>query len=209
MSKTRIGILLSGGGRTMVNIAQQITAGDINGEIVTVVSSRSDVAGIGRSKDLGIMPMVISRKAFDSTVAFSQAIFVQMRDQNVSLVLMCGWLCLCEIPEDFTHKVLNIHPSLLPKYGGKGMYGHHVHEAVIANGETESGTTVHFVNNNYDDGPVIIQRRCAIAQDDTPETLAAKVFTEESIAYPQAINYVIEERILVDNNQVTIKAPTP
>jgi len=208
MNKTRIGILLSGGGRTMVNIAQQIAQGDINGEIVTVISSRSDVAGIERSKDLGIMPMVISRKDYDSTSTFSHELFSIMRKESVSLVLMCGWLCLCEIPEDYTNKVLNIHPSLLPKFGGKGMYGHHVHQAVIANGETESGATVHFVNNNYDEGPVIIQRKCAVDQNETADTLAAKVFKEESLAYPQAINYVIEDRILINNNQVTIKTST-
>lgn len=208
MSITRIGILLSGGGRTMVNIAKHIALGEINGEIVTVISSREDVAGIGRSKELGIEPLVMRRKTFTDTATFSTAIFDQMRKDNVTLVLMCGWLCLCKIPEDFINKVLNIHPSLLPKFGGKGMYGHHVHEAVVKNGEKESGCTVHFVNNNYDDGPVIIQRKCVIEKVDTAETVAAKVFEEESTAYPQAINYVIDGRITLKDNRVSIKPPT-
>ena len=98
------------------------------------------------------------------------------------------------IPEDFTGRVLNIHPSLLPKYGGKGMHGRHVHAAVIAAGDSESGCTVHVADNTYDTGPVILQRRCPVLADDTPETLGERVFEQECLAYPEAIRMWVGKR---------------
>jgi len=114
----------------------------------------------------------------------------------------CDWICLAGflriLPQvvlaRFPNRVLNIHPSLLPKYGGKGMYGHHVHEAVLAGGELESGCSIHYVNEQYDDGAVILQKICPVLPDDTPESLAARVLVLEHMAYPEALAKVIRDR---------------
>jgi formyltetrahydrofolate-dependent phosphoribosylglycinamide formyltransferase len=192
--KIRLGILLSGGGRTMVNIADCIERGELPAEIVCVVSSRSAVAGVDRTRELGIEPHIVRRKDFEDVAAFSQAIAGHLAAARVDLVLQCGWLCLWEIPSEFENRVMNIHPALLPKFGGKGMWGHHVHEAVVAAGETESGCTVHFVNNQYDDGPILLQRTCPVLPTDDADSVANRVFEQECLAYPQAIRDFAESR---------------
>jgi phosphoribosylglycinamide formyltransferase 1 len=138
---------------------------------------------------------VVSRKEFDSIEAFSDRIFSICEQAGAEMVCLGGWLSLLRIPEQWIGRVLNIHPALLPKFGGKGMWGHHVHEAVLAAGEKTSGCTVHFVNNEYDAGPIILQRTCPVLADDTPDTLAARVFEEEKRAYPDAIDLVRTGRV--------------
>ena len=118
---------------------------------------------------------------------FSEQLVAVLDDAKVDLVVQCGWLCLWEIPKRYANKVMNIHPALLPAFGGQGMWGHHVHEAVLAAGCKVSGCTVHFVTNEYDKGPIIVQRSCAVLADDDADTLAARVFEQECAAYPQAI----------------------
>jgi len=172
----------------MVNIAECIARGEItDAEIVRVIGSREGLAGLERAEDLGIATSVVARKAFDDVDSFSEAIWQQVRDAEAGLVVMAGFLCFLKIPDDYAGRVMNIHPALLPKYGGQGMYGKHVHTAVIAAGERESGCTVHFADNIYDHGPIILQRSCEVKPDDTPDTLAARVFEQECVAYPEAI----------------------
>ncbi|MCJ7778959.1 MAG: hypothetical protein MUP16_11690, partial [Sedimentisphaerales bacterium] len=125
---------------------------------------------------------------------------------NVDLVVQGGWLCLWKIPPRYETRVMNIHPALLPSFGGEGMWGHHVHEAVLAAGCKISGCTVHFCSNEYDKGPIILQRSCPVKNDDSPETLAARVFEQECIAYPQAIKLFAEDKLLVQNGKVKIKS---
>ena len=171
----------------MVNIAEYIKRGELDAEIACVVSSRSDVAGIERSRELGIEPVVLRRKDFVSVESFSGSIYEAMKKSGVELVLQCGWMCFWQVPEELNGKVMNIHPSLLPMFGGKGMYGHHVHEAMEARGCKVSGCTVHFVTNEYDAGPIIVQRTCEIESGDNADAIADKVFEQECLAYPEAI----------------------
>lgn len=183
----RLAVLISGGGRTMVNLQEAIDAGELDASIGVVVSSRADVSGIERAGSLGLPVHTVARKAFDSAEAFSDEVWQIVRSSEADLVCLAGFLSLLKIPEDYTGRVLNIHPALLPNYGGKGMYGHHVHEAVIAAGDRESGCTVHVCDNEYDRGPILLQRRCPVEPDDTADTLAARVFEQECVAFPEAI----------------------
>ena len=117
-----------------------------------------------------------------------------------------GWLCLWKIPERYENRVMNIHPALLPSFGGQGMWGHHVHEAVLAAGCKVSGCTVHFCTNEYDKGSIIVQRACEVKDDDTPDTLAKRVFEQECIAYPQAIKLFADDKIIVQDSKVKVKS---
>ena len=202
--RLRLGVMLSGGGTTMVNIQNEIAAGNLNAEIVVVISSRSDVKGIERARKLGLEPLIIKKKDFSGIGDFSCAIAKALIENEVELVIQAGWLCLWQIPAEFENKVMNIHPSLLPSFGGKGMWGHHVHEAVLKNGCKVSGCTVHFCTNEYDKGPIIVQRCCAAYDKDSPDELAARVFEEECKAYPEAIKLFCEGKIRINDNIVEI-----
>ncbi len=198
MSKTNsplpLGVLLSGGGTTLQNIADAIEREELNARIVCVIASNDHCFGIERAKKLRLPVFVIARKKFETLEAFSEAIAEKLREHGVELALMAGYLSLWKIPGDFLGRVMNIHPALLPKFGGKGMHGHHVHEAVLAAGEVESGCTVHFADNSYDTGPVIVRKRVPVLAEDTAEILASRVFEQEKIAYPEAIRMYQEDK---------------
>jgi phosphoribosylglycinamide formyltransferase-1 len=182
-----LAVLISGGGTTLQNLIDRIVAGTLSARIVQVISSKSSVAGVERAQRAGLPVAAIARKDHDSNDAFSARIFDLCRQSRAELVSLAGFLQLLRIPSDFEGRVINIHPSLLPKFGGKGMFGQHVHEAVLAAGEQETGCTVHLVDNEYDHGPVILQRRVPVLPDDTASSLAARVFEQECIAYPEAV----------------------
>jgi len=204
--KLRLGVMLSGGGTTMVNIQNEIDAGKLNAQIVTVISSRSDVKGIERAKKIGVEPIIIRKNDFENIATFSSKIAETLRENKVDLVIQAGWLCLWEIPEDFVNRVMNIHPSLLPSFGGKGMWGHHVHEAVLSAGCKISGCTVHFCTNEYDKGPIIVQRSCAAYSSDNADKLAERVFEQECLAYPKAIQLFSQNKITVIDGTATIES---
>jgi len=183
----RLAVLLSGSGRTLENLLDCIAAGRLAARIGTVVSSRGDVRGVRVAERAGLPVHVLPRE--DSTVAaWSAAIFDRCRSAGADLVVMAGFLHLVEIPPDFAGRVINIHPALLPAFGGKGFHGMHVHRGVLARGCTVSGCTVHLVDNEYDHGRVLLQRTVPVLPDDTPDSLAARVFAAECIALPDAIN---------------------
>ncbi|MFH1615599.1 MAG: phosphoribosylglycinamide formyltransferase [Planctomycetota bacterium] len=203
--KIRLGMLISGGGRTVLNIKKEIDAGNLNAEIAIVISSRSAVAGVPRIREAGLDLEIVRRKDYCDTESFSKKLEEVLVSRNVELVVQAGWLCLWRIPEKFQNRVMNIHPALLPSFGGEGMWGHHVHEAVLKHGCKVSGCTVHFCTNEYDKGPIIIQRTCPVLEDDDAESLAARVFEQECIAYPEAIRLFSEDRITVHNNHAGIR----
>ena len=205
-AKVRLGIFLSGGGRTMVNVAQGIELGQLNAEIVLVISSRSTVAGVERARQLGLEPHIVRKKDHPDLADFSAQIVQLLDEAKVDLVAQCGWLCLWEIPPRYENRVMNIHPALLPAFGGQGMWGHHVHQAVLAAGCKVSGCTVHFVTNEYDTGPIIVQKTCPVLDDDDPDTLAARVFEQECLAYPEAIRLFAQGRLTVEHGRTHIKA---
>ena len=200
----RLGVLLSGSGRTLENILEHIRAGSLPAEVAVVIASRPSIRGIDIGKAAGAPTHLVRPKEFSSVEAYSDAMVRLLDEARVDLVCLAGFLSYWIIPERYAGRVINIHPALLPSFGGKGMYGHHVHEAVLAWGCKVSGCTVHFVSNEYDEGPIILQRCVPAYAEDTPDDLAARVFEQECIAYPEAIRLVAEGRLRVEGRIVHI-----
>ena len=201
-----LAVLASGGGTTLQNLIDEIKAGRLDARIKVVVASRPGIKAIDRAKAAGIPAYVVERKQFASVEAFSEPVFRHIDVAGVDLVCLAGWLSMLDIPEPYAGKLINIHPALLPSFGGKGMYGHHVHEAVIAHGCKVSGCTVHFVDQQYDNGPIILQRTCPVMEGDTPEMLAARVFEEEKVAFPDAIRLFQQGRLRVQGRRVRVSS---
>ena len=185
----RLVVLLSGSGRTLENLLDRIAAGRLTASVERVVSSRGDVRGVRLAEQAGI-PVTVLPPAGLPLADWSDAIFTACREANPDLVVMAGFLHLVEIPADFVGRVINIHPALLPAFGGKGFHGMHVHRAVIARGCTVSGCTVHLVDNEYDHGRILLQKTVPVLRDDTAESLAARVFAVECETLPEAINRI-------------------
>ena len=192
-----LAVLISGGGTTLKNLLQKIDDGTLPVTVRLVVSSNPAARGLQFATDRNIPTLVLERKSFASTAAFSDALFAACRAAGVDLVVMGGFLKQVVIPTDFENRVVNIHPSLIPAFCGQGMYGHHVHEAVLRMGAKLSGCTVHFVDNEYDHGPIILQRAVPVLDSDTPDTLAARVFEQECEAYPDALRMLAAGRVRV------------
>jgi formyltetrahydrofolate-dependent phosphoribosylglycinamide formyltransferase len=190
----RLGILLSGNGTTLQRFIDEITARNLDAKIAVVVSSRPNVLGIERARRARIPTEVVNWRTYGNNEAFSAAVTDILERAQVDLVIQAGLLRKYLFPEKYKGRVLNVHPALLPKYGGQGMYGHHVHEAVLAAGETESGCTVHITDEEYDHGPIILQRTVPVLPDDTPDTLAERVQAAEREAYPEAVR-IMQERL--------------
>ena len=205
MKKLRIGVLLSGGGRTLANILEHISGPDgLTAEVVVVIASRQ-CKGIAVARQAGIDTHLVSHKDSPDVETYSARICKLLDSAAVELVIQAGFLSMWHVIERYANRVMNIHPALLPDFGGKGMFGHHVHQAVLDAGAKTSGCTVHFVTNEYDAGPIIIQKTVAVLQDDTPDTLADRVFAQECIAYIEAIKLFAEGRLQVEGNAVHIK----
>jgi formyltetrahydrofolate-dependent phosphoribosylglycinamide formyltransferase len=185
--RLRLGVMVSGGGTTMQNLAEVIARQELDAEIVVCIASNAKCFGCARAKRLGVPLEVITRKECGTVAQFSGRIIETLEKYGAELAVMAGYLSLWEIPKSWAGRVMNIHPALLPKFGGKGMHGAHVHAAVLAAGETESGCTVHFADNQYDHGTIIVQRKVPVVAGDTAESLAKRVFVEECVAYPEAI----------------------
>jgi formyltetrahydrofolate-dependent phosphoribosylglycinamide formyltransferase len=210
MKPFRIGVLISGGGTTLKNLIERIAAGKLPVEIALVISSNPTAGGLRFAAEAGLPATAIEQKTFADQDAFSRAIFDRLREAKVDLAVMGGFLKRLTIPPDFANRVLNIHPALVPSFCGEGYYGHRVHEAVLEYGVKLSGCTVHFADNQYDHGPVIIQRAVEVLDDDTPDTLAARVFAAECEAYPEAIRLIAAGRVQVIGRRVRInKSPLP
>ncbi len=206
MGRKTIGlaVLLSGTGRTLTNILEVIESGDLTAEVKVVVSDRPDVYGLKVASDAEIPNFVVKPKDYGFTEEFSKAVTYKIEPYAVDLVLMAGFLSLYKIPRKYEHRVMNIHPALIPSFAGKGFYGHHVHEAAIKSGCKVSGCTVHFANNLYDSGPIISQKVTPILFEDTPDSLAERVFELECQAYPEAIQLFADERLQLVKNRVKI-----
>lgn len=198
----RLAVLISGGGTTLLNLVAAIERGELDAEIPLVVSSRRDCAGVGRAEAAGLRCEVIRRKDFTSVEQFSEAIFAECRAASVDLVICGGFLALLKVPSDFELRVMNIHPSLIPAFCGQGLHGEHVHAAAIARGAKFSGCTIHFVDDEYDHGPIISQRIVPILETDSPATLAERVFVEECLAYPTAITAFARAELEVEGSRV-------
>ncbi len=185
-----IAVFLSGGGRTLANLLRCRDEDSLPIDVRLVISSSSKVRGVQLATDAGIDTKVVLKSMHPEPADYSAAMFDPVRSVGAKYVVMAGFLKHVLIPEEFTNRVINIHPSLLPAFGGEGMYGHHVHSAVIQSSAKVSGCTVHFVDNEYDNGPVILQKECPVRNDDTPDTLAARVFEKECQALPEALRKI-------------------
>jgi len=203
----RLGVLLSGSGRTLQNFLDLADAGKLHVRFAKVVSSRSDAYGLERARQHGVSTAVVRRKDFESVDAFSDAITAQLRAADVELVAMAGFLCLYRIPDCYAGRTMNIHPALLPAFGGQGFYGDRVHQAILDYGCKVSGCTVHFADNTYDHGPIILQRTVPVEEGDDAHSLAARVFEQELVAYPAAINLFAESRLRLEGRRVHVLPP--
>jgi len=200
----RVVVLISGGGTTLSNLIRRIDAGRLTVDIPLVIASNPKAAGRRFADEAGIACEVIQRGAFRDQDAFSRAIFDRCREVEADIVVLGGFLKRLTIPDDFINRVTNIHPALLPSFGGEGFYGHFVHEAVLEYGAKLSGCTVHFADNQYDHGPIIVQKTVAVQDGDTPDTLAARVFEAECEAYPEALQLIATGRVTMDGRRVRI-----
>jgi len=201
MKTLKLAVLLSGSGRTLQNFIDLIKEGRLPATIELVISSRADAGGIAKAQAADIPAKVITRKG-KSAEAFSQEITAALDRVNPDLICLAGYLSFYHIPKHYIGKIINIHPALLPAFGGHGMFGHHVHEAVIEAGCKFSGCTVHFADNEYDHGPIILQKVVPVLDDDTPDTLADRVFEQETLAYPEAIRLFAAGRLKVVGRRV-------
>lgn len=200
----KIAVLISGSGRTLKNFIDLVAEGSLPVEIALVISSSESAGGLEHAKAAGIPTSVVRRPDYDSQEAFGAAIFSRCRTKEIDLVAMAGFLKFAPVPDDFAGRVVNIHPSLIPSFCGQGMYGNRVHQAVLDFGSKVTGVTVHFVDNQYDHGPVIWQQPVPVFEDDTPDTLAARVFEAEKEAYPHVLNLLAADRVHLDGRRVTI-----
>lgn len=183
----RIAVLISGGGTTLNNIFNCIARGELDVDVGLVISSSAKSRGISYAKQHNVPVKVVAKRKELTDQDYSAAVFQPIRQAGVDLVVMGGFLKHVLIPEDFEQRVINIHPSLIPDFCGEGFYGMKVHQAVIQEGCEVSGCTVHFVDNQYDHGPIISQVRVPVEEGDTAETLQKRVFLKECEVYPQVI----------------------
>lgn len=201
----KLAVLLSGSGTTLQNFIDRIEEGELDARLVCVVSSRKSAYGIERARNHGIPAVVVNRKDYSGLDAFNEDIWKAVRAHGAELVALAGFMSLLSIPPDFRNRVVNIHPALIPAFCGKGMYGHHVHEAVLEHGAKVTGVTVHFADDQYDHGPIIMQEAVPVRDDDTPESLAERVQAKERELYPKAVQLIAEGRVHVEGRRVRIQ----
>ncbi|TWT58813.1 Phosphoribosylglycinamide formyltransferase [Thalassoglobus neptunius] len=187
----------------MVNLQQNIQDGLLDARIAAVVASRSCL-GVERAQELGLEASVISPRQFSGPEEFSESVFELVRAHQADLVVLAGFLSRLIIPEDYFGRVMNVHPSLIPAFCGQGMYGHHVHQAVIERGCKVSGCTVHFCDNEYDHGPIILQEAVPVLDGDDGDSLADRVVAAERRIYPKAVQLFSEGRLKVQGRRVLI-----
>jgi len=204
--KTRIAVLCSGGGSNLQAIIDSVEAGKIDGEIVLVLANASKAYALERAKNHGIPCEFVSKKQAGSTEAFNDVILSKLQAANVDLVVLAGYLPIvgAQIVRAYPHKIINIHPALIPSFCGVGMYGHYVHEAVLAYGAKISGATTHFVDEEVDHGGVIMQKSVPVLEGDTAETLAARVLTVEHEILPETVRLFCAGKLGVDGRHVHV-----
>ena len=204
MKTLNLAVLISGNGRTLQNLIDKIGDKTLDARIQVVISSSPDAYGLKRAEQNNIPAASVKRSDYDNSEEFSDTIIKEIENYPVDLIILAGFMHLFKIPDRYYGRVMNIHPGLIPAFCGKGYYGRHVHEAVIKSGVEVSGCTVHFVDNEYDHGPIIIQRTVPVNKDDTLDTLAEKVYREECVSYPEAIRMFAEGRLRIEGKGVKI-----
>ena len=199
----RLAVCVSGGGTTLQNLIDRIRARKLRAEIVKVVASKPRIAAIDKAGAAGI-PLALADRSARTLAEFSRSVFDPIRQSQADLIVLGGFLALVEIPPEYAGKVINIHPALIPSFCGKGFHGARVHEAVISSGVKVSGCTVHFADATYDTGPIIVQKTVPVLDDDTPDTVAARVFQAECQALPEAIALYADGRLRLEGRRVRV-----
>ena len=196
MKKISIGVLVSGSGSNLQAILDAVGSGALpDAEVAAVISNKPEAFALNRALKAGVPGLFLDPKDFPDRLSYYERVIRELEERGVGLICLAGFLLKLEpnIVRRFKDHILNIHPALLPKFGGKGMYGHFVHEAVIKAGEKESGCTVHWVDDEFDHGAILLQRKVSVLPGDTPETLAARVLEQEHIAFPEALRQVVRK----------------
>jgi len=204
IKKINLGVLISGSGNTLQNFIDQIEQGKLIATIQVAISSKPNAAGLDKARKHGTPTAVVPYSNYKNVDTFSQAITTELDKYPIDLITLAGFVHFYKIPEKYKGKVMNIHPGLIPAFCGHHYYGNKVHEAVINYGAKVSGCTVHFADNVYDNGPIIIQRTVPVLEDDTPESLAARVFREECEAYPEAIRLFAAGLLKIEGRKARI-----
>jgi len=202
----RLAVLLSGGGSTLQNLLDRIADGRLHARVALVVASRADAFGLERARRAGIPAVTVARRTFPASGAFNDALHAALAPHAPDLVVLAGFLSLFE-PRAYAGRVMNVHPALIPAFCGPGFYGRRVHAAVLAAGAKVSGCTVHFADEQYDHGPIILQGCVPVLDDDTVDTLAARVQGLECELYPRAIQLWGEDRLRVEGQRVRVLPP--
>jgi phosphoribosylglycinamide formyltransferase-1 len=207
----KLAVLISGSGRTLKNFIDLAAEGELPIDIRLVISSSAKASGLQHAGAADIPTLVVNRANYPQgsagDKAYGDVLFAACRDVGVDYVAMAGFLKLAPVPDDFAGRVVNIHPALIPSFCGPGMYGHHVHQAVIDAGVKITGCTVHFVDNQYDHGPIIWQQPVPVFADDTADSLADRVFEAEKEAYPHVIKLLAAGRVQLENGRAIIRRP--
>ena len=203
----RLVVCASGGGRTLENLAERIAADGLPARIELVVLSKPGLGAEERARRLGLPTVVVGRATHPDPEARREALLAAVRQARPDWVLLAGWLSLFPIPPELEGRVLNVHPALLPAHGGRGCYGMHVHRAVAAWGEAVSGCTVHFADDRYDQGAVIVRQAVPLPEGADAETIAARVFEAEKRAYPEALGHVLAGRVRFEDGRAVWRHP--
>lgn len=201
-SPVRLAVLISGGGTTLQNLIDRISDRRLPAKIAVVISSRADAGGLERARHAGIPVAVVPRKEFSDLDRFNDALHAELERHAFDLIILSGFLSPFQLRGRYAGRVLNVHPALIPAFCGKGFYGDKVHRAVLEAGVKVSGCTIHFADDQYDNGPIILQRAVPVLDDDTPETLAARVHQLENELYPEAIRLWAEGRLEIIGRRV-------
>jgi formyltetrahydrofolate-dependent phosphoribosylglycinamide formyltransferase len=200
----RIAVLLSGNGTTLENLFEHIDAGKVPGEVAVVISSKPKAFGLERARRRGVPAVAVPRKQFPDLGAFQDALHAELARYEIDLVALLGFLSLFELRGKFEGRTINTHPALIPAFCGKGFYGQRVHQEVLAKGVKVTGATVHFVDEQYDHGPIILQEPVPVLEGDTPDTLAARVQAAERRLVPEAVRLFAEGRLRIESGRVRI-----
>lgn len=203
----RLAVLASGGGTNLQAIIDASERGQIDARVFLVISNNSDAGALERARTHGIEAMHLSSRQFRNQEEFDARLLEVLEEHRVDLVILAGYMKLVSprVVRAYRHRMLNIHPALLPCFGGKGMYGLRVHQAVIETGVKVSGVTVHIVDEHYDHGPIVAQRVVPVLDGDTPEILAKRILAQEHQIYAEVIQLFAENRVRVEENRVRIR----
>jgi formyltetrahydrofolate-dependent phosphoribosylglycinamide formyltransferase len=207
MKKLNLVVLASGGGTNLQAIIDSIEAGKLDAQIKAVISNNSKSGALERARNHNITDIHLSHKQFATPEEFDQKLLSILKENEIDMIVLAGYMKMISptVIRQYKNRIINIHPALLPSFGGKGMYGIHVHEAVIESGVKVSGVTVHLVDEIYDHGAIVMQKTVPVLDDDTPESLADRVLKVEHQAYSEAIQLFAEDRIEIRGNRSYLK----